>query len=58
MGFASLMDKANKGPWVIASFTGGQCVCGEDIIEDDEIRADGEGGWERRECCGDDDDYE
>jgi hypothetical protein len=57
MNFAELLEERNKGPWVFASFTGGDCSgCGEDIIEDDEIRADGSGGWERRECCDNDDD--
>lgn len=57
MNFAELLEERDKGPWIFASFTGGDCSgCGEDIIEDDEIRADGSGGWERRECCDNDDD--
>jgi hypothetical protein len=46
----------DPGPWFIAAFGGSCSGCGEDIEADDEIRADGSGGWERRECCGDLDD--
>lgn len=39
-------------PWISAAF-GGQCSgCGDRIDQGDEIRSDGSGGWERRECCG------
>lgn len=40
------------GPWFIAAYNGACSGCGEDIVPDDEIRADSQGGWERRECCG------
>lgn len=56
MNFSDLYQRSTRSPWIIASFTSGDCSgCGTDIIEDDEIRADGQGGWERRECCDDDD---
>lgn len=37
------------GPWFIASYDGECAGCGDEICEDDEIRADGEGGY----LCGD-----
>jgi hypothetical protein len=40
------------GNWFIAGFGGTCSGCGEDIEPGAEIRADGQGGWERRECCG------
>lgn len=46
------MHGPGPGPWFIAAFGGTCSGCGEDIEADDEIRADGSGGWERRECCG------
>lgn len=56
MNFGALLEERDKGPWVFASFytRDGCSGCGEDIEEGDEIRADGSGGWERRECCGPD----
>lgn len=40
-----------KGPWFPARF-GGECdSCGDMFEENMEIRADGHGGWEGRECC-------
>lgn len=34
------------GPWITASFTGGECVrCHEDLVEGERICADGDGGW-------------
>jgi hypothetical protein len=41
---------SERGPWFIAAYEGACDSCGEDIIPDDEIRADGHGGWEGR-CC-------
>ena len=41
-----------RGPWFIAAYEGCCSGCGEDIEPDDEIRADGHGGWEGR-CCDD-----
>ena len=43
-------------PWFAAAYHGSCSGCGEDIEPDDEIRADGDGGWQRRECCGEDED--
>lgn len=43
-------------PWFVAAYFGSCSVCGEDIEPGDDIRSDGDGGWERRECCGDDED--
>lgn len=40
----------NTTPWVIAGFHGECSLDGCDIEEGDEIRADNEGGWEKREC--------
>lgn len=50
--FAELQETAEAGGWFTASFTGDECVCGEEIDEGDEIRSIGGGEWERRECCG------
>lgn len=39
------------GPWFDAMFNGGECSrCGDRIEEGEEIRADGEGSYEHREC--------
>lgn len=44
-------ERPKFGPWFHAGFDG-TCdgPCGEDIIEGDLIRADGEGGWLCRDC--------
>lgn len=42
------------GPWFEASYEGECSGCFAGIGIGDTIRADGEGGWERQECCGDD----
>lgn len=49
-------DEDRTGPWFIASYESVLSCCGNECEEGDEIRADGEGGWEGR-CCypGDDD---
>lgn len=39
----------SKGRWFLAAFEG-DCTWGDTIEEGDEIRADGDGGWEHREC--------
>ena len=49
---ATAAHREGSGPWFIAAYNGSCSGCGEDIAPDDEIRADGDGGWERRECCG------
>lgn len=53
MNFADLQEKSQKGPWVIAVYDShnGCSAGGCDIYEGEtEIRADGSGGWECREC--------
>lgn len=39
------------GPWFPAAYPGACNQCGCRFDEDDQIRADGEGGWVA-ECCG------
>lgn len=41
--------------WFPARYDGNCESCGADFGEGEEIRADGSGGWEARECCGSDD---
>lgn len=43
-----------RGPWVRAAFDG-ECdgTCGGSLLEGDEIRADGEGGWLCQDCGAD-----
>lgn len=45
----------DPGPWFPAGYGGDCSGCGQDIEPGDEIRADGSGGWERRDCCGEND---
>ena len=40
------------GRWFVAAYYGTCSGCGEDIVPDDEIGADGHGYWLRRKCCG------
>lgn len=40
----------SAGLWFLAAFRS-DCSWGDAIEEGDEIRADGEGGWEHRECA-------
>lgn len=42
------------GPWFEAAYEGECSRCFEVIEPGDLIRADGEGEYERQECCGDD----
>ena len=44
------------GPWVTARFDSDCDGCGNDILEGDEIRSDGEGGWLCDLCGLDEDD--
>lgn len=53
--FFAQPDGADTGPWFTAAYSGDCDQCGNYFFEGDEIRADGEGGWQGRECCGDDD---
>jgi hypothetical protein len=43
-----------KGPWFQASYDGECSSCWGPFIQGWEIRADGQGGWEGRKCCNDD----
>jgi hypothetical protein len=43
---------SGPGPWFIAAFTS-DCSWGDEIEEGDQIRADGDGGWEHLDCCED-----
>lgn len=43
-----------KGDWFESKYHGTCSNCFDDFDEGDEIRADGQGGWEARQCCGDD----
>lgn len=44
--------EATPGRWFRSSYDGDCDVCGAAMFEGDEIRADGEGGWQGQECCG------
>jgi hypothetical protein len=44
-------ERDAKGPWVTASFDS-TLDCGHAVMQGEEIRADGEGGWECRDTCG------
>jgi hypothetical protein len=49
-------DSPRRGPWFAAGY-GGECSgCGEEILEGDQIRADGEGGWLDEDCGVEDED--
>jgi hypothetical protein len=53
--FAGVAEPDNcPGPWVISAFYGECSREGDGIWPDEEIRADGVGGWEHRECVEDD----
>jgi hypothetical protein len=48
-------EDSDKGPWITARHDGTCSGCGGMVTGDvDEIRADGEGGWEAKDCCGED----
>jgi len=47
---ARTVEPDGPGPWFIAGYHGACSACGFDIEPGDEIRADGQGGWECREC--------
>lgn len=50
-----LEEKPGKGPWFGASYESDCDGCGNRVFEGDQIRADGQGGWECEEWCGQDD---
>lgn len=41
-----------RGNWFESRYDGECGQCFERFLEEDEIRADGEGGWQGRDCCG------
>lgn len=47
-------DDTGPGPWFPAGYEGECSGCFAEIGIGDIIRADGDGGWERQEYCGDD----
>jgi hypothetical protein len=44
----------DRGPWFASRYDGDCDGCGADFGEGDDIRADGSGGWEAKDCCGED----
>lgn len=51
MNLENAADPARgPGPWFTAGYGGACSDCGEPFEEGDEIRADGWGSWEGREC--------
>jgi len=52
--FDSPNDKDQPGPWIVAGFDGVCSRGGEHLLEGEDIRADGDGGWECRECVDED----
>lgn len=46
------------GPWITARLDGYCDACGDPIVEGDEIRSDGDGGWLCQPCGDGDDDYD
>lgn len=48
------MDDTKKGPWFLAQYPGVCSAGGESVETDDEIRADGRGGYECSNCAEDD----
>lgn len=47
--FTERTGDSAKGPWVEARYAN-TLDCGHDVLTGDEIRADGEGGWECQDC--------
>ena len=47
-------EEENIPRWFPSRYDGNCGSCGADFGGGEEIRADGSGGWEARECCGDD----
>lgn len=52
--FGALLAKSVQGKWFTANYSGDCSICGERFERGEEIRADGSGGWQGRDCCGDD----
>lgn len=49
-------EDTGRGRWFYASYDGDCDVCLVHYDEGDEIRADGDGGWQGKECCGEEED--
>lgn len=47
-----LEQAPSKGRWFPSKYDGSCDVCGAFFDPGEEIRADGDGGWQGRECCG------
>jgi hypothetical protein len=45
-----VLDPSKSGPWFSARYPGPCSLCDEPFDEDDEIRADGEGGYLAGAC--------
>jgi hypothetical protein len=45
--------RGEMGPWITARFDGRCSCCSRTILQDDDIRSDGEGGWLCDGCGGD-----
>lgn len=54
----TVADVPAKGPWFGAQYAGECGTCFNRFEEGDQIRADGEGGWECEAWCGQDDEVE
>lgn len=48
----AVADDHGPGPWFPAAYPGGCETCGQAFHPGEMIRADGSGGWEAKECCG------
>lgn len=48
---------SDQGPWFPAAFRGTCDGCGTEIVPEDPIRADGDGGW-LCEACGEEEPHE
>lgn len=46
------VEPAERGPWFEANYPGDCSQCSSRFFDGDEIRADGEGDWQGRNCCG------
>lgn len=49
---AEFAQPAQLGPWITASYGGHCSSCGDYFPADDQIRADGQGGWLCWDCGG------
>jgi hypothetical protein len=46
-------EQGGKGPWFDSAYDGDCSGCYTSFLSGDVIRADGDGGWEAQDCCGD-----